>query len=431
MNYFEIKKNFLEFFEKRGHKIIPSSSLIPQNDPSVLLTTAGMQQFKEYFLRKKIPEQDFGTQRVTSCQKCFRTTDIEEVGDERHLTFFEMLGNFSFGPVKNDDPSDFSTGGYFKRASIYWAFEFLTQHMNLKIEYVTYFGGDSEIPEDLESFNILKELNLPIKSSGREDNFWGPTGNEGPCGPTVEFYINGLEVWNLVFNEYYKYPDGSLKKLEFPGVDTGMGYERLLMVLEKKENVFETSAFDTIYKILKPFIPQEYINFKRDQRIILDHLRAIVFLISDGVLPSNILRGYVLRRILRRLFLKLKQLNVPKKSYNILIQKTCEFYSKSWPEVENYKKVIEVFEEELDKFNLILERGIRLFNKNIDDFKNKEKRAKKAFDLFSTYGFPLELTKELLRSNDILWEKEDEDEFLKLFEEHKKISKKLFDDEVE
>jgi len=428
MNYFEIKKKFLEFFEKRGHKIVPSSSLIPENDPSVLLTTAGMQQFKDYFLRKKNPENDFNSQRVASCQKCFRTTDIEEVGDERHLTFFEMLGNFSFGPITQDDPNIFSTGGYFKKAAIYWAYEFLTKEMNLKIDYVTYFGGEGDLPPDFESLNILKEFNFKIKSSGKKDNFWGPTGNEGPCGPTVEFYIDDLEVWNLVFNEYYMYPDGSLKKLDFLGVDTGMGYERLLKVFEKKETVFETSAFETIYKVLRPLIPSEYLGFKRDQRIILDHLRAIVFLISDGVLPSNLSRGYVLRRIIRRFFLKLKQLSIPKKSYQILIQKTCEFYSQSWPEVENFKKVLDVVEEEKDKFELTLERGIRVFNKRFENFKSKERKAKEAFNLFSTYGFPLELTKELLKSKNINWDLEDEDKFLKFFQEHKRISKNLRDE---
>ena len=426
--YFEIKDKFLKFFEKRGHKIIPSSSLIPQNDPSVLLTTAGMQQFKEYFLGTKNSLNDFQTQRVTSCQKCFRTTDIEEVGDERHLTFFEMLGNFSFGPVTNDDPNDFNSGGYFKKSAIFWAFQFLTQELNLQIDYVTFFAGENDIPADKESYQILKELGFSdekIKPRGKEDNFWGPTGESGPCGPTVEFYIDDIEVWNLVFNEYFQNKEGKLAKLQNPGVDTGMGYERLLKVVEKKETIFETSAFNSIYRILKPLVPQEKQNNIRDQRIILDHLRAIIFLIADGVLPSNVLQGYVLRRIIRRFLLKFNQLSLPVKSLKILFKETCNFYSQSYPEVGNFEKIYEVFEEEKGKFELTLERGLRIFEKNKDKIINENSKAKNVFLLYTSYGFPIDLSKELLYSLNITWTADDEKELQNLIEEHKKISKNI------
>src|SRR3989338_5900376 len=207
MTHLKIRKKFYDFFEKRGHKIIPSSSLIP-GDSSVLLTTAGMQQFKPYFTGEKDPLKDahpnlgapIGSKNVVSIQKCFRTSDIDEVGDESHLTFFEMLGNFSFG-------------GYFKKEAIAYAHDFITKELGLEIDYVSVFKGDEKIPPDEESEKIWKSIDsaIKIRKSGRKDNFWGPTGNEGPCGPTTEIYINGIEIWNLVFNEYYCLPDKSLK----------------------------------------------------------------------------------------------------------------------------------------------------------------------------------------------------------------------------
>src|SRR3989338_4893894 len=210
----ELRQKFLDYFQKHGHKIVPSSSLLP-NDPSVLFTTAGMQQFKPYYLGEKSP---WGL-NVVSCQKCIRTSDIEEVGDERHDTFFEMLGNFSFG-------------GYFKEEAIRYAYEFVTQEMDLKIDYVTVFGGEKGVPEDKESEKIWRSLDpgIKVKKSRRTDNFWGPTGNEGPCGPTTEIYVNGIEIWNVVFNQYYQKADGSLEPLKVAGIDTGMGLERLAMV---------------------------------------------------------------------------------------------------------------------------------------------------------------------------------------------------------
>ena len=274
----EIRQKFLDFFQNRGHVIIPSSSLVPENDPSVLFTTAGMQQFKPYYLGNPSPFGD----RVASSQKCVRTSDIEEVGDESHLTFFEMLGNFSFGD-------------YWKNEAIEYAYELITQDFGLQIDYVSVFAGEDKVPEDIESVEIWKTIdpNLVVKKFGRKDNFWGPTGEDGPCGPTTEIYVEGIEVWNIVFNEYFQSRDGSLKLLETRGVDTGMGLERLVKVIQKVPTVFETDLFKPIMQVAK-------------SRIVADHIRTSCFIITDGVLPSNTDRGYILRRLLRRAYVKNK-----------------------------------------------------------------------------------------------------------------------------
>ncbi|MGB9608958.1 MAG: alanine--tRNA ligase-related protein, partial [Minisyncoccia bacterium] len=282
MNHFLIREKFLNFFKKNNHTIVSSSSLIP-NDSSVLLTTAGMQQFKPYYLGDLDPIADFGSKNTASIQKCFRTSDIDEVGDETHLTFFEMLGNFSFG-------------GYFKKEAISLAYEFLTKELNLNIEYVTVFDPKKvdandwrkNVPEDKESFEIWKSLGISedkIKKEG-VDNFWGPTGSEGPCGPTTEIYIKNknnqnVEIWNIVFNEYFCDTGQNLTKLKTAGVDTGMGLERLLMICQNAPTIFETDLFDSILKILPQNLPLKV------KRIIADHLKGSVFLISDGVRPSN------------------------------------------------------------------------------------------------------------------------------------------------
>jgi alanyl-tRNA synthetase len=266
MNSFQLRQAFLRFFEKKGHKIVPSSSLIP-SDPSVLFTTAGMQQFKPYYLGEKSP---FGL-NVASCQKCVRTSDIEEVGDERHLTFFEMLGNFSFG-------------GYFKEEAIKMAYQFIVEELGLEIEYVTIFSPDKiekndwrkNVSEDEESYKIWEKIGIPKEKIKKEgiDNFWGPTGEEGPCGPTTEIYVNGIEIWNMVFNEYFCDKEKKLKKLDRPGVDTGMGLERLAKSLQKKETVFETDLFEPIVKELNHLSGEISI---KEKRIISDHIKTAVF----------------------------------------------------------------------------------------------------------------------------------------------------------
>src|SRR3989344_3810803 len=273
----EIRLRFLKFFENRGHKIIPSSSLVP-NDPSVLFTTAGMQQFKPYYTSPESADKDFNNRNIATVQKCIRTGDIEEVGDATHLTFFEMLGNFSFG-------------GYGRREAIAYAHDFIAQELGLEISYVTFYKGNDNVPRDEDSRKIWQELGVKNIREGGNDVFWGPTGNSGPCGPTTEIYCKNeagedVEIWNIVFNEYFcngsreKLDKGEaiFKKLDILGVDTGMGLERLVSVVQKKKDVYETDLFNN--------------EKTKEERIISDHIRASLFIISDGVIPSNTGAGY-------------------------------------------------------------------------------------------------------------------------------------------
>jgi alanyl-tRNA synthetase len=409
MNSNELRKKFLNFFEKRGHKIVPSSSLIP-TDSSVLFTTAGMQQFKPYYLGEPSP---YGP-NVASCQKCFRTSDIDEVGDERHLTFFEMLGNFSFG-------------GYFKEEAIEYAFEFLFRELKLPIERAkfTVFKGDEEVPEDKESPRIWQKLGVPkekIVGMGREDNFWGPTGLEGPCGPTTEIHIDGIEVWNLVFNEYYKDREGKLTPLKQKGVDTGMGLERLAMILQNKNSVFETDLFEPIIKELR--IRNYELRNVRSERIIADHIKGSVFLISEGVLPSNVERGYVLRRILRRAILHSKILNLPKNSLIEAAKKVIEIYKNVYPEVlSKQADILTVIENEKEKFEKTLEKGLKKLKLQIENCKLRKEKllpGKIVFDLFQSYGFPFEITKEIAKEEGL---EVDEKDFQERFKKHQEISR--------
>jgi len=385
MTHLEIRKKFLNFFKNKNHAIVPSSSLIP-TDPSVLLTTAGMQQFKPYYLGELNALADFGSLNTASIQKCFRTSDIDEVGDETHLTFFEMLGNFSFG-------------GYFKKEAINYAYEFLTKELGLKIDYVTVFDPQKvesddwrkNVPLDEESFKIWKAIGLPEEKIHLEgiDNFWGPTGSEGPCGPTTEIYIKNkegksVEIWNIVFNEYFCDKDKKLKKLNTAGVDTGMGMERLMMIVLNVSNIFETDLFQPLFNIL----PQ---NLEiRHQRIISDHIRGSVFLLSDGVRPSNKEAGYVLRRILRRIFVYEKIYNLEKNVFEKLINTVIAVYKDVYPELEQNKNIIfEEFNKEKEKFLNSLNRGLKELEKI------KEINAQSAFYLYETFGLPYEIIKEL------------------------------------
>lgn len=420
----EVRKLFLDFFQERGHKIIPSSSLIPYDDPSVLLTTAGMQQFKKYFVREKDPNKDFASQRVASIQKCFRTTDINEVGDQSHLTFFEMLGNFSFGPIGNDDPQNFGNDGYFKKAAIAWAFEFI-KSLGLEIDYVTVFQGEGEVPFDKESHQIWQNLGFPaekIKQRGREDNFWGPTGDEGPCGPTTEIYVDNVEIWNLVFNEYFQDKNGKLTKLTYPGVDTGMGFERLMKSLQKTPTIFETDLFSPMREMLNDL---STVNDPRRQRIVLDHLRGSVFLVADGLYPSNLERGYVLRRILRRLTVNLQFLGVDLNKLPLLLQSVVEKYSPFYKELENFGKIKEVISMEVDNFRRVLNLGLKEFNKKIKESDDSLVLAEKIFFLYTSCGLPLDIAKEILAERGLQWDELAQQKFDQLFKQHQLISKKI------
>ncbi|MES2315300.1 MAG: alanine--tRNA ligase-related protein [Patescibacteria group bacterium] len=369
----EVRDKFLKFFESKGHKILPSSSLVPENDPSVLFTTAGMQQFKPYYTAPENAVKDFGTKNVVTVQKCIRTGDIEEVGDETHLTFFEMLGNFSFG-------------GYGKREAIEYAHEFITKELDLKIDYVSVFKDDSSgIPADTESEKIWKSIdqNLTIKEHKKEDNFWGPTGEEGPCGPTTEIYINGVEIWNIVFNEFYKTREGAYNPLPVLGIDTGMGLERLLVQVQNKKNVYETDLFSG--------------EESKEERIIADHTKAALFMINDGAIPSNTGRGYVLRRLIRRAVRFSKEPLAPK------IEKIKKVYAGVY-ELDDKGEI----EKEEAKFRETLEKGMKEFNKGTDPY-----------TLFTTYGFPIELTTELASEQNKLVNLED---FNQKMAEHQKLS---------
>ena len=410
MNHFEVRKKFFDFFKSKNHTIVPSSSLIPA-DPSVLLTTAGMQQFKPYYTGELNALSDFGSKNTASIQKCFRTSDIDEVGDETHLTFFEMLGNFSFG-------------GYFKKEAINYAYEFLTKELNLNIDYVTIFDPQKvdendwrkNVPFDEESFKIWKEIGLSEDKIHLEgvDNFWGPTGSEGPCGPTTEIYIKNkneksVEIWNVVFNEYFCDKNKNLTKLQTAGVDTGMGMERLMMIVLGVSNIFETDLFYPIFESLPQNLPQKI------QRIIADHIRASVFLISDGVRPSNKEAGYVLRRILRRIFVYEKIYNLEKNIFENLINKVFEIYKEIYPDLKQNKDLIfEEFNKEKEKFLNSLNKGLKELEKI------NEIDAKSAFYLYETFGLPYEIIKELGDKKALNLNYED---FEKELEKHKDISR--------
>ena len=397
-----LREQFFAFFKEHGHAVAPSSSLVP-DDPSVLLTTAGMQQFKKYYTGELDAQKDFSSARTTSIQKCFRTSDIEEVGDESHLTFFEMMGNFTFGPTGTDDPTDTdSTDGYFKRSAIVWGWEFLTSRLGINPErmYVTIFEGDSEIGKDIDAHDIWKnEVGLSderIRMGNREDNFWGPTGNEGPCGPTTEIYVadsvedalagKGMEVWNIVFNQYYKHTDGSYKLLSAPGIDTGMGFERLLCVLEGEKNVFATSAFKEIVDAIQQ---RAGAMQERDLRVVADHVRGAVFLIGDGIEPSNKEAGYVLRRLLRRVIGLSLKYDVHEGIFEAGYRVIKKQYGSYYPEITNEKEILTVWNEERSKFQEAIGKGIKELSKY------NTITGADAFYLYETFGLPFEITKEL------------------------------------
>ncbi len=402
----EIRERFFKFFENIGYKQAPSSSLIP-DDPSVLLTTAGMQQFKRYYTGELDAQKDFGSQKVVSIQKCFRTSDIDEVGDESHLTFFEMMGHFSF-----------NAGANLKRDAITSAYEFLTKELGLEVDYITVFDPlkveESDwrktVPFDEQSYDIWKnEIGISEENIHREgtDNFWGPTGNEGPCGPTTEIYIKtiggkSIEVWNLVFNAYYRTKEGVLKPAEMPGLDTGMGLERLAMVVQKVPTIFDTDLFLSIIKSLPEGIPM------RTKRIIADHLRGIAFLISEGVRPSNKEAGYILRRLIRRVVTHAGNINL-----NTLLGDIIAMYKKHYPTLKE-DIVLEVFNEESERFSKTLQSGIRELN-------NTEKiDTLFAFKLYESFGLPYEVLMDLGGDKTKNLVRED---FDKELEKHREISR--------
>ncbi len=374
MTHTEIRQKFIKFFETKGHTVVPSSSLLP-SDSSVLLTTAGMQQFKRYFTGELDPIKDFGSKNTTSIQKAFRTSDIDEVGDETHLTFFQMLGHFSFGD-------------YFKKETINWTYELLTEVFKIPIERIsaTVFEGDDSIPFDKESFEAWSKLLPPaqIRKGPRADNVWGPAGTEGPCGVCNEVYVDDVEVATLVFMEYYCNTDKKLTELSQRGVDVGWGFERIVSKIQQKNNFFETDLFEPLISLLPDSLDV------RKKRIIADHLRAAVFLIADGVVPSNKEQGYILRRLLRRAMVYENQANLSPQVFEDVLIKVIDMYSGEYPELKSKRDVIiNTYFAESSKFKKAVAGGLKELEKL------ETINAQSAFKLYESFGLPYEVIKEV------------------------------------
>jgi len=418
----DLKKKYLDFFKERGHAVIPSASLVPENDPTVLFTTAGMHPLIPYLLGEPHPEG----KRLANFQRCLRTGDIDEVGDKNHHTFFEMLGNWSLGD-------------YWKKEQIGWSYEFLVKELGLEPKrlWVTCFAGDKDAPRDTESADVWKNLGIPderILFYGKENNWWGPAGETGPAGPDTEIFYDTtgkshgpncrpedncdrfFEIWNDVFMQYNKTKEGKYEPLEQKNVDTGMGVERTAAVL---------SGFDDNYKVpdlwrdillaIKVSTNTDYKGNEKAQRIIADHVRAATFVISDGVTPSNKERGYVLRRLIRRAVRFGRVLGVKEPFIAKISEAVIKSYKDDYPGLEERRGVIEeVLKGEETRFILTLERGLKEIGKHpvLD--------GKMAFLLYETYGFPLELTEEIAEEKG---QKIDKKVFEKEFEKHKKKSR--------
>ena len=427
MKAIEIRNKYLDFFKRHGHAVIPSAPLIPENDPSVLFTTAGMQPLVPYLLGEKHPE---GT-RLTDFQKCLRTNDIDEVGDNRHLTYFEMLGNWSLGD-------------YFKEESIAMSFEFLTKELGIPVEKlsVTCFAGDKDCQRDEVTASCWKKAGIPedrIYYFGKDDNWW-IAGEEGPCGPDTEmFYDTGkpkcsencnpscgcgkyVEIWNNVFMEFFKTKDGKYTKLKQHNVDTGLGLERMTMLLQGKETPFDTELFKPVMDKLQELAGEN--DSIESRRIVAEHLRASMMIIQDGGLPSNVDRGYILRRLIRRMVRHLRKLQINLNELDELIDLNIDTLKEMYPELhQNSDKIKSVIIEEKDKFEKTLERGEREFNKIVNRMKNDGKdtiSGQDLFTLYETYGFPPEVTQDLAREAGL---KVDTTEFDKLFKEHQEKSR--------
>jgi len=425
----KLKRLYLEFFQKNGHKFIANASLIPENDPTALFTSAGMHPLVPYLLGQQHPSG----RKLVNVQKCLRTSDIDEVGDSYHLSFFEMLGNWSLGD-------------YFKEESIQWSYEFLTSKEWLNIDEeklsVTVFAGDEKIPRDTESARIWEGLGIPkdrIFYLPRKDNWWGPIGSTGPCGPDTEmFYDTGKEpcgseckpgcscgkyneIWNNVFMEYNRTPDGEYELLEQKNVDTGMGVERTVAVLQERDNVYETEIFAPLVNRIKELSGIEVIpeNQIRSVRIICDHSRAATFLLAEGIVPLNVEQGYVLRRVIRGAIRHGKLLGIEEEFLSVLSQIIIETYVEDYPQLKsNEDFIVTELKKEYKKFNNTLARGLNRFNRIT---RNKKKiDGKDAFLLYQSFGFPIEITKELGKENGIFV---DVDGFYEEFEKHQKVSR--------
>ena len=403
----ELIKKYLEFFKSKGHKEIENSSLIPKDDPTVLFTTAGMHPLVPCLLGQKHP---IG-KRLCNIQKCIRTGDIDEVGDEIHHTFFEMLGNWSLGD-------------YWKKEAISLSFEFLTKILKIPKEEisVTCFAGGDGAKKDIETEKIWNSLGIKkIKFLGKADNWWGPAGKTGPCGPDTEMFVKNIEIWNDVFMEYNKNEKGIFLPAKQKNIDTGMGVERILAVLNGFEDNYLTELWQPITKQIEHASGKRYGKNKEEtkaMRIIADHIKATVFILSEGIIPSNKEHGYVLRRLIRRAMRYGKLIGIKKIESNIL-SPVFEIYSKDYPELnKNKEKILLEFKLEQDKFLQTLEKGLDKLKKLTLD--KKQLSGKDAFLLYQSYGFPLEMIEEeALKSKIKINKKEFEQELQK----HQKLSK--------
>lgn len=436
----ELRKKYIEFFKSKGHAEISGKSLIPENDPTVLFTTAGMHPLVPYLLGEPHP----AGKRLTDYQKCIRTGDIEAVGDPSHLTFFEMLGNWSLRD-------------YFKKEAISWSFEFLTspEYLGIPVEKlsVTVFAGEDGIPRDTDSAEIWKSLGIPeerIYFLPREDNWWGPAGETGPCGPDTEMFVDTgkpacgpgckpgchcgkyFEVWNDVFMQYNKNAEGKYIPLAAPCVDTGMGIERTVAMLQGKKSVYETEAFTPILAVLEDISGKKYgaegndPETDRSFRIIADHVRTATFILGDpkAVLPSNIGAGYVLRRIIRRAVRHGRKLGIEGPFLSKPAQVVIENYGAPYPElVENRQRIVDELKAEEEKFLETLQKGEHEFEKMLPNLlKNPQKimSGRLAFKLYDTYGFPIEITEELAAENGLSINRQEFDE---AYKKHQELSR--------
>ena len=426
MKAIEIRNKYLNFFKNHGHVVIPSAPVIPENDPSVLFTTAGMQPLVPYLLGEPHPA---GT-RLTDYQKCVRTNDIDEVGDNRHLTYFEMLGNWSLGD-------------YFKEESIQMSYDFLTKELGIPVEKlsVTCFAGDEDCARDEVTASCWKKAGIPeerIYYFGKDDNWW-IAGETGPCGPDTEmFYDTGkpkcspecnpscgcgkyVEIWNNVFMEFYKDENGKYSKLKQHNVDTGLGLERMTMLLEGKETPFETELFAPI---MDKLVELQKVDNIASRRIVAEHLRSSMMIICDGGRPSNVDRGYILRRLIRRMVRHMNKLQISLDELSTLIDINVENLKEMYQALEANKETIKnVILEEKDKFVKTLEKGEKEFAKEVGQVKEQGENivpGKVVFRLYDTYGFPPEVTEELATENGM---KIDKEGFDKLFKEHQEKSR--------
>ncbi len=431
METINLKDKYLKFFESKGHKVIPSAPIIPENDPTCLFNTAGMQPLVPYLKGEPHPEG----KRLTDVQKCFRTNDLDSIGDTTHHTFFEMLGNWSLGD-------------YFKEDAIAWSYEFLTKTLNIPAERlaVTVFKGNHLVPADNESAEIWKKAGIKedrIAFLGEEDNWWPNMELTGPCGPDTEIFYwrsneaipekfdpeneNWVEIWNNVFMQYNHETDGTFKPLKNKNVDTGLGVERVTAILEGYTDNYKSSVWRDVISKIEEISGLSYEDKKnaRAMRIIADHIRAVVMIAGDdaGIKPSNTDQGYILRRLIRRIIRYAKKLNIDINSdwEQTLATMIIEKYSKYYSELERNKDVIlQVLKDEKVKFNRTLEKGLREFEKETRNIEGKEINKDIAFRLYDTYGFPIELTEELAKENGLTVDTEG---FKHKFAEHQEKSR--------